>query len=190
MRFNAKIFPCLNLLNKGNARLFELSILPFLSGSSPPGMSYAYWLCYDPVGKHSTPVKTRVKNTNEYIVAKGGTVTAFSKSTIYLIRVICRIVSLGVIDFSYLDEFGPRFFIKVNQYGVRHAVHTKPLKLWTYLSTCQCHQVSLLVQSIKTLSLRKFAYDFAQHKEVLGDQLKPSKERIKNVNISNQQRRC
>ena len=45
-------------------------------------------------------------------------------------------------------------------------------------------------QFIKSLSLRRFAYEFAQHKEVLGDQLKPSKERIKNVNISNQQRRC
>jgi hypothetical protein len=41
-----------------------------------------------------------------------------------------------------------------------------------------------------TLSLRSFAYEFAQHKEVPGDQSKPSKERIKNVNISNQQRRC
>ena len=41
-----------------------------------------------------------------------------------------------------------------------------------------------------TLSLRKFAYEFAQHKEVPGDQLKPSKERIKNVNTRNQQRRC
>ena len=45
-------------------------------------------------------------------------------------------------------------------------------------------------QFFKTLSLRRFAYEFAQHKEVPGDQLKPSKERIKNVNISNQQRRC
>ena len=42
----------------------------------------------------------------------------------------------------------------------------------------------------KTLSLRRFAYEFAQHKEVPGDQLKPSKERIKNVTTSNQQRRC
>jgi len=45
-------------------------------------------------------------------------------------------------------------------------------------------------QFFKTLSLRRLAYEFAQHKEVPGDQLKPSKERIKNVNISNQQRRC
>lgn len=49
---------------------------------------------------------------------------------------------------------------------------------------------SPLKQFFKTLSLRRFAYEFAQHKEVPGDQLKPSKERIKNVNISNQQRRC
>jgi len=41
-----------------------------------------------------------------------------------------------------------------------------------------------------TLSLRNFAHEFAKHKEVPGDQLKPSKERIKNVNTSNQQRRC
>ena len=45
-------------------------------------------------------------------------------------------------------------------------------------------------QFFKTLSLRRFAHEFAQHKEVPGEQLKPSKERIKNVNISNQQRRC
>ena len=49
---------------------------------------------------------------------------------------------------------------------------------------------TLIKQFFRTLSLRKFAYEFAQHKEVPGDQLKPSKERIKNVNISNQQCRC
>lgn len=41
-----------------------------------------------------------------------------------------------------------------------------------------------------TLSLRKLAHEFAQHKEVPGDQLKPSKERIKNVTTRNQQCRC
>jgi hypothetical protein len=45
-------------------------------------------------------------------------------------------------------------------------------------------------QFFKTLSLRRFAYEFAQHKEVPGDQLKPSKERIKNVTTRNQQCRC
>ena len=57
--------------------------------------------------------------------------------------------------------------------------------------TNQAHQVLRFFKPIfKSLSLRNFAYEFAQHKEVLGDQLKPSKERIKNVTTSNQQRRC
>jgi len=50
--------------------------------------------------------------------------------------------------------------------------------------------ISAYSSSNITLSLRRFAYEFAQHKEVPGDQLKPSKERIKNVTTRNQQCRC
>jgi len=90
--------------------------------------------------------------------------------------------------FNYYPELRPE--IKVNQW--------RPLLSNQSLRRTHCKHRSMrtqlfpspVKQFFKTLSLRRFAYEFAQHKEVPGDQLKPSKERIKNVNISNQQLRC
>jgi hypothetical protein len=86
---------------------------------------------------------------------------------------------------KYIKRFIHRVF-RVDQYSFPGQWP----RSFTANNSMRGQSIAVLIIHNITLSLRIFAYEFAQHKEVPGDQLKPSKERIKNVNTSNQQRRC